>query len=216
MDKRRRKFLASAGAVSLLGLSGCLKASFARAIFRGTREVISGDESDKDNSQATSDNENTRTDGIDNVNNQDNNGGGEDSQDNEIDGIGNQENIDDIGEFTYSHFKVNREVEIEPGGVIYWEIDDLDTSIDQTITLEYNIIVRSGPDINIIFMDDEELEPYLNYENIAYYKGASSRNTKFAVEETEIEPQAYAFVLENPNTTQKANVDVDIKIQGEV
>jgi len=107
---------------------------------------------------------------------------------------------------------INTDIQIEPGSVHYWEFTDLDSTDNSTYTLEYDVIVRSGPKVNIYFMDHDELGSYLNYENFRYYDEKSTQNSINAEIDTEIRTQDYAFAVENTSAEETTDVHVELSI----
>lgn len=171
------------GSLSTMGLSGCLRR--AGGVVRGIRETFS-DEGGTSSPEINPSDENEPV-------------------------TGSADETDDYINTAYRN--INTDLEIDPGSVYYWEFTHLDSTNDSNHTLEYDVIVRSGPNVNVIFMDLDELDLFLNYENIRYYEDKSILDSTHAVIETEIRSQAYAFVIENTSSIEQTTVNVDLVIR---
>ena len=189
MDCNRREMLAAVSVTGLVGLSGCLNRG--SVAVRGLREVFSEEDTEEEVSVTDSlPSYNESTEGID----------------------GNQSAPESLTEIVRRQYAIETEREIREGSYIYWEIEELEEPDEGSLTLEYEVLVRSGPKVNVIFMDREELTPYLNNERHFYYEDISEIETVWANESAEISAQEYAFVLENTSNQSEAKVDVSLEV----
>jgi len=183
MNKRRRKLLVAGSSLGAVGLSGCLRR--AGGVVRGIRETFYDEEGTP------------RTEG-------------NPSDENEPETIPLSETNDNNN---IPSVTINTDIEIDPGSVYYWEFTNLDSTNKSSYTLEYDVIVRSGQKVNAVFMDHNELDIFLNYDNIRYYEDKSRLESTHAVVNTEIRPQDYAFVVENTSMLEETTANVNLEIR---
>lgn len=94
----------------------------------------------------------------------------------------------------------------------------------ETLTLEYEVVVRSGPAIDVLVLDLEEYEHYRAGNNFLYNRPESKLETKHATASVTLEPADYAFVVDNTtaaraspeHTGDDVSVSIDVSLDGPV
>ena len=92
----------------------------------------------------------------------------------------------------------------------------------ESLTLEYEVVVRSGPAVDVLVLDLEEYEHYRAGDNYLYYRSDSELEAIHATATVNLEPADYAFVVDNGATGETvlgsdrddASVSVDVSLNG--
>lgn len=120
-------------------------------------------------------------------------------------------------------YSIDQTLEVEPYGYRYYDIDLSSEMDDATLPLyiEYEVIVRSGPPIDVILTTQDEFEAYQNGDRFRYLSG-SSLDTTLGTEAGSIDDiRTYYLILDSTTagraspdgyTTQTAEVDIDLTI----
>lgn len=118
-------------------------------------------------------------------------------------------------------FNLDRTVTIEPWNYRAWPVDLQNRSSESSLplSLEYTIIVRSGPNIDFLITDEEEYESMRNGENWIY-SAESKVNTDVAEGSSFIEElRTVVFIVDNtldgvaaPDLESPETVEVDIEM----
>lgn len=85
-------------------------------------------------------------------------------------------------------------------------------SFEDTGEIRYDAVVRSGPPVDFIVMDQSELQSYRNGDRFRYYSSASDMDTTSANVSAGVAPGEYAFVIDNTNAGEArppTNLDDD-------
>jgi len=116
-------------------------------------------------------------------------------------------------------YDIDHSTEVEAGSYIYWDLD-LPSRLDEgtdSVTLQYEAIVRNGPPVDWYLLEATEFESYSSGENFLYRTRASATDTKFGdVSVTIRDIRLYVFLVDNTNAGDAdpagRPVDVDVEL----
>lgn len=205
MRKFTRRGVLGGVTAGMMTLSGCSKAGRGvRTIARGLRGARESATSDDDGDENESDIDVDGYRGIDEINATDS-------------------TVDETLTLTLYQYDGTRSV----GAYDYlgWRFPiDPPRVTSEMLTLEYEVVVRSGPAIDVLVLDLEEYEHYRAGNNFLYNRPESELETKHATASVTLEPADYAFVIDNTmaaragprHTGDGVSVSIDVSLDGPV
>lgn len=128
-----------------------------------------------------------------------------------------------IEEFEFPLYRYDGTLEVSALSYRHWEWSiDAPAAAEDELSLEYEVVVRDGPAIDVFVMKPDEFSFYRNGQNALYLTEPSTLNTSFTRRTVALEPGSYVFVLDNtydgkanPNgPTDTATVSVSYELHG--
>lgn len=125
-------------------------------------------------------------------------------------------NVSDIGtppEGVYG-LNIDDEITLDPGRYKYWE-RDLSETIPTTVSS--TVVVRSGPPIDYILTDKEEMQALQDGERWAYYDSSELQTTLVDEEWRITDTEQLVIIIDNSNYAElpdnelPAEVDVEVE-----
>lgn len=104
-----------------------------------------------------------------------------------------------------------------------WEFPiDPPSQPEESLTLEYETVVREGPAVDVLVLDADEYQHYRDGYDFLYRTADSELATRHASKTATLEPATYAFVVDNTQAgeasprdlTDDATVSVEFALTG--